>query len=341
MLKTIRSVDLICRSMACAAIFCAGAAVMSAQTVAQAVAPSSSTVRAQPPLQIETPAINTSSDALFSSSSAENTAASSATGTENVASLHALPVNFDKEMQYGGGRRRYGSPRYRGGNTNADGSSKYIFFAGGGFSQPLGNTFKYYTPSWGLQVGGGRQFSKHLAVPIQFDYDNLGLTGQNLGDQSYIYSGDSNAGDNGIDANAHVWSFSVDPTYTLISGEGLGAYVVVGAGFYHKVTNFTAPQTGVECYYYCEEVEYQGNFDHYTSNAPGFNGGFGLTYKFSRFSSERLYGEVRYVFMDNSQKTGLTINNLNTIGPTYTGSNYYPANSNRTTYIPVKFGIRF
>jgi len=72
--------------------------------------------------------------------------------------------------------------------------------------------------------------------------------------------------------------------------------------------------------------------DHYTSNAVGVNGGIGLTYKFSKFSKERFYVEARYVFIPNSQRYGLTAQNVGTsFGATYTGANDYPQNSNRTT----------
>ena len=39
-------------------------------------------------------------------------------------------------------RRRYGRPNYAGGNSNADGSEKYTFLAGGGLADPIGNTHK-------------------------------------------------------------------------------------------------------------------------------------------------------------------------------------------------------
>jgi hypothetical protein len=72
------------------------------------------------------------------------------------------------------------------------------------------------------------------------------------------------------------------------------------------------------------------------------NGGLGLTYKFSKFSNQRFYIEGRYVVVFNQQKIGLTAFNANTpFGSSYTGFNYYPANSNRTTYVPIKVGIRF
>jgi hypothetical protein len=72
--------------------------------------------------------------------------------------------------------------------------------------------------------------------------------------------------------------------------------------------------------------------------------GFGLTYKFSRFASERLYGEVRYVYMLNSAKPGVDASTCTTLScAAANGSilNDFPQNSNRTSYIPVKFGLRF
>jgi hypothetical protein len=259
-------------------------------------------------------------------------------------------------------RRRYGRPNYAGGNSNADGSEKYTFLAGMGLSDPIGNTHKYETPSYGYQFGGGRNFNKVYGVLLQFDYDHFGLQGATLSNQTYVYNyctqADMNAGlcspvgpgnlpnvtPGQLDGNNHVWSFSLNPTFTLPTEGSAGAYFVIGAGFYHKVTNFTVPSVGEYCDYYYGCYEYQANqvIDHYTSNAAGFNGGFGLTYKFSKFSNERFYMEARYVFIPNSQRYGLTAQNVSTsFGATYTGANDYPQNSNRTTFIPVKFGIRF
>jgi hypothetical protein len=321
-------------TIALMAILGAGVVSMGAQT-APAAQPASAS--AQQPVAFTVPAIDTSGDSLFSSSATEDD-----TTPVTEASLHPAVVNFAEAMQYGGGqRKRYGRTRYRGANTNADGSSKWIFYGGAGLSQPLGNTFHYLTPSYGIEVGGGRQFNKHFAVPVEFDYDHFGLARETLDNQSIIYFDDPAPSDNGLDGNSHIWSFSVDPTYTFLSGEGLGAYVVAGVGFYHKVANFTLPEDVEECYYYCETYEENENVDHYTSNAPGFSGGLGLTYKFSRFSGEKFFIEARYVFVDNSQRTGVTAADAENPSFTYSGNNFYPANSNRTTYIPIKVGLRF
>ena len=326
------------RSLVLTAVLGASAAMMGAQVSsssldsADSTGAATATTHSEPTLNLQTPGLDAARPAMFSSSSADNEVA-----------VNTDHFNFVDAMQYGGGGRRYGRPRYRGSNTNADGSSKYDFFAGAGFTQPVGNTYHYLTPSYSFQVGGGRQFNKNLALNLQFDWDNFGFNGRTIGNQIYIYDTlfGQGAVDGLLDGHSHIWSFSLDPTYTIYSGPGLGAYIVGGVGFYHKVANFTIPQL-VEGYdEFGYPVEYEANepIDSYVSNAPGFNGGLGLTYKFSRFSNERLYGEIRYVVTLNSQRAGYTVNTVQNANATAT--NFYPANSNRTTYLPVKFGIRF
>ncbi len=279
-----------------------------------------------------------------SSSSTDSSDAASMAADTNLASLEKGMSLPGVNAQYG--RRRYGAPRYRGSNSNADGSEKYDGFVGGGVTLPIGDTHRYYKPSWTFQVGAGRNFNKNYGVNLQFDWDEFGLQGSNIQQQTYIYDPTGVGGLQGyLDAYSHVWSISVDPIYYIKSGEGLGAYVTAGAGFYHKVTTFTTPQQETFYYYgFPQTVIANVPFDSYTSNAPGFNGGFGLTYKFSRFANERLYAEVRYVVTLNSQRQGINGSNYNSYASsnyTYPTTDLYPANSNRSTYIPVKFGIRF
>jgi hypothetical protein len=185
------------------------------------------------------------------------------------------------------------------------------------------------------------------------------MTGQTLNNQLTLYNNDINyycslpanqatcladgvSDFASLDGNMHVWSFTVDPTETFLQTDSWGAYAVEGVGFYHKVSNFLAPEAEEYCdpfYGICEGITANAVIDHYTSNAVGFNAGLGLTYKFSRFSNERFYGEVRYVFIDNSYRPGVTVNSP--VATTYAETNDFPANSNRTGYFPIKFGIRF
>jgi len=272
--------------------------------------------------------------------------------------INVKPFDFLNAMQYGGGRR--GAPRYRGGNTNPDGSNKWIFFGGAGMAVPSGNTSNYYTGSWGFQAGFGRQFSKKFAVPLQFDYDHMGMTNTTLASEEQVYNTMANqynaanpgcAGTaagcasppNPLDGNMHIWSFTVDPTETLKQTDSWGFYAVQGVGFYHKVSNFLTPETETifDPFFGPEAFTANEVIDHYTSNAPGFNAGFGFTYKFSRFSNERFYAEARYVFVANSYRPGITTANMNSSASNYLVANDFPGNSERTEYFPVKVGIRF
>jgi hypothetical protein len=137
---------------------------------------------------------------------------------------------------------------------------------------PIGNTYKYETTGYVIQGGGGRNFNKTLGVLAQFDYDHFGLQGSTINNESTLYLG---ATGQGFGGNNHVWSFSLNPTFTLPTEGSLGAYAVLGVGFYHKVTNFTLPGTACAdpyCYYIVTVNQTCGAICHYSSNAPGFSG---------------------------------------------------------------------
>jgi hypothetical protein len=244
--------------------------------------------------------------------------------------------------------RRYGRPNYSAKTSNSDGSAKYEFLAGVGAGLPLGNTHAYETPNWGFQTGGGRNFNRNFGVILQFDYDHFGLQAATINNETGIYNtllgctpAESAAGScvAGLDGNNHVWSFTLNPTFTLAAPGLWNAYAVLGGGFYHKVTNFTQPTTQEECSIYgCGYFSVTSTVGRYTSNAAGVNGGFGVTRKLYTLSNLRVYLEARYVLIFNQQRNGITAANVSTAPAS---ANFYPANSNRTTYLPIKLGVRF
>lgn len=319
--KTFRPFRQAGRTLALATIFGAGCAVLHAQTAATSK------------LNLDLPTAATTATPEFSSSAPDNEVAMN-TEHFNFTGLNA--------MQYGG-RHRSGRPRYRGGNTNADGSQKWGAFVGVGMTAPTQDTRTYNTPSWAFGGGVIRNYNRHAGVQVEFNWDNFGLQGSTLANQTNLYNYGVPAAYqiSGLDGNAHVWSFGINPVYNLYSGEGLGAYILGGAGFYHKVTNFTLPESGTAYDPYYGYYTYTANavVDHYSSNAAGLDGGFGLTYKFSRFSNERFFAEARYVYVFNQYRPGYTSANVTTT--TYVGANDYPANSLRTSYFPIKVGLRF
>ncbi|MDQ2834296.1 MAG: hypothetical protein M3Y50_11225 [Acidobacteriota bacterium] len=280
------------------------------------------------PLTLSTPALNTPDNLNYSSSVGEVTTAKA--------------ENF---LAFGGGqpppRRRYGRPNYNDSRTNSDGSSKYAFVVGGGFNLPTGGTHNYLTPGWNIQAGVGRNFNKTLGLMFQFDYDHFGFQTATLNNLLAQYNSQGATDQSGaplsqLGGSSHVWSFTLDPIVNFYTSDSWGAYVTGGVGFYHKTANFTIPGVGTYCDYYYGCYQYQSNqtIDKYTSNAFGANGGFGLTYKFSRFANERLFAEARYVWVDNQPKP------FDVSGQT-AYYNAFPQNSARTTFIPVTFGVRF
>ncbi|MGI4829737.1 MAG: hypothetical protein ACRYFU_16310 [Janthinobacterium lividum] len=298
------------------------------------------TVRAA---NLQTPFSGASDEDASSSSSSSSLSdvpdpadAASHAASNNLATLEKGINLPGVNPQYG--RRRYGAPRYRGSNTNADGSEKYTVFAGAGFTLPIGSNSNYLTTSYGFQVGAGRNFNKHVGLNVEFDWDKFGFTGQTIGNQNLLYN--ELAGIDGVDGNSHIWSFTLDPIYYLKSGEGLGVYVTGGGGFYHKTANFFVPtvEEGYDAYGYLEEYEANETVDKYSSNSVGVNGGVGFTYKFSKFANERFFGEIRYVHTFNSYRPGAEIDLTN---QTISSYNLFPQNSQTTSYLPVKFGIRF
>ncbi len=335
------------RTLATVALMMAGGFLLHAQTAGPSGASAAQSISAQEPIfhLQQTDDAGAYSSSLSSSGLSET----DAPGTQ-VASNTENPFHFFN-AQYGGGHQRYGRPKYRGSNTNADGSPKWDFFVGGGFGTPLGQ-FDYATTSWGFGGGGGRMFNARAGVNLEFNYDYFGMTGQTLQNQQALYNYSilqynlQNPANpvqyiSGLDGNSHIWSISLQPIFNIKNGDGIGAYVTGGGGYYHKVADFTVPAIGTYCdpFYGCYAYSANQTIDHYTSNAFGINGGLGITYKFSKFSSQRLYAEVRYVYLLNSYRPGVTIANVNPSN--VSEANFFPQNSQRTSYLPVKFGIRF
>ena len=227
-----------------------------------------------------------------------------------------------------GRRRSYGRSRYQDRMHNADGSSKIAFVAGAGLNVPVGNTGKFYTPSYTITAGAGYNFNKMFGVLGEFHYDHTGLTGGAIATEynNAINSGGASASDLvGLDANAHFIAITANPVVTFSNDRSkFGAYITAGGGYYRKTTNFTLPALGTDSF--GDVFSTNQNVDSATANGVGANGGLGLTYKLSSFSSERLFLEARYHW--------ISINSAN-------NTDFFPYNRRNTEYIPITAGIRF
>ena len=260
---------------------------------------------------------------------------SSSTGTEETAAATSFDLRAGDTQPPP--RRRYGRTNYSDRMHNPDGSKKYSFAAGGGFNIPAGSSSKDLSVNWKFQVAGGYNFNKKFGVQLEYNYDKFSDSSSNINRQFARYNAlglinqDGSPVDfSGLGGNTHIWSLTVNPRYTFYQGDAMGAYVIGGGGFYRKVANWTLPQQGTYCDFFgfCYTFTQNQVFDHYSNNAGGLNGGVGFTYRLSRFASENLYAEARYVWVNNQPSTNSV-------------AGLYPENNKRTGYFPITFGIRW
>jgi hypothetical protein len=279
-------------------------------------------------------------DASSSNISSSSSSSASDTLANDPSSLGSSFGSAADDLSQPPPRRRYGRPNYSDSHTNPDGSSKFAFMGGAGLTSPVANSGIYLTPNYVFQLGAGRNWSKKFGVLVQFDYNHFGFQSSTLKNQQIVennfiaaYNLANPGADipalSGLDGTSHVWSFTFDPTFTFYSSDTFGGYAIGGVGFYHKTANFFVPSNQEACSVYgCFTYAANQTVDDYTSNAPGFNGGLGITYKPSRFSGERFYLEGRFVYVDNSTRAA-------------SNTNLYPPNANQTYYVPVTLGLRF
>jgi hypothetical protein len=278
--------------------------------------------------------------------SGESATSSSSSSASTDPAIDSERLNLSSESNQPPPRRRYGRPRYNDNSHNADGSKKLTFELGGGFTVPVGGTHDYSKLNYKFQVGAGRNFNKTFGVLAQFDWDNFGIQTNTLNSLLATYNSLGASDQSGnplsqIGGNTHIWSFSINPIINILQSESTGVYVVGGVGFYHKATNITTPSVGTYCDYYygCYQYPANASIDKYNSNAPGFSGGLGFTYRGSRFSGVKFFTEARYVYIANSERPYYDGTKGTQLSPTY--FNVFPQNSAKTSYIPVTFGVRF
>lgn len=198
---------------------------------------------------------------------------------------------------------------------------QWAFEAGGGFNGPVGNdTGSDGNPkviSWGgnFTLGGGLRFSNRLSALVEYQFMDNKLPAALLAE--FPPEDEITAG------NAHINSITGSPVIDLLPKRTNGIYLVGGAGWYHKSTNFQTPAETVYGYY--ENVTAYS----FTSNQWGGNAGFGLYHKLGGnmyggddSSHSEIFAEARYTFIHTPPVT--QNNGLGT-----------------TELIPVTLGIRF
>ncbi len=226
------------------------------------------------------------------------------------------PASVDFRTQYqnqypsGGG----GYHQYKGGDSTF---SHIAFEAGAGFSVPLGSTTNLVqsvvgTPSesgvnlgninlnstgYNILIGGGYNFTKHLAAMIEYRFEGLGINNSVLNTLA-IECGTTNC-PYGVTGNSHLWSLTAEPVFNFKSKGKWGGYATGGGGFYRNLTSFNTPVLEYyESFYGVIPEEGSALLDHYSSNQGGLNIGGGVTWKPNPEQHGALFADVRYEWID-------------------------------------------
>jgi len=195
--------------------------------------------------------------------------------------------------------------------------------AGGGFNAPVGNDGPYITWGGNLTVGAGIRFSRRVSALLEYQFMDNKLPGAFIAaaDTACSASYGSDCGITG--GSAHINSITGSPVIDLTPKWKNGIYAVGGWGYYHKSTNFSAPEEAYDIYYgyYYAQVTVAS----FTSNQWGGNAGLGIYHRLGGMYGEghsQIFAEARYTFIHTpplSQNNGLGTTGL----------------------IPVTFGVRF
>lgn len=195
--------------------------------------------------------------------------------------------------------------------------------AGGGFNAPIGNDTPYITWGGNFTVGAGVRFSREISVLMEYQYMDNKLPGAFIGAANIACSSASGTDCGITGGDAHFNSITGSPVIDLTPRLSNGLYLVGGWGWYHKSTNFSAPQAVFSPFYgyYYANVTVAS----FTSNQWGANGGLGLYHRFGGMYGEgknQLFAEARYTFIHTPP-----ISETNGLGT--------------TGLIPVTVGFRF
>ncbi|MGC9159243.1 MAG: hypothetical protein ACP5FH_09650 [Terracidiphilus sp.] len=195
------------------------------------------------------------------------------------------------------------------------------FEVGGGFNAPSRGSSPYITWGGNFTAGAGYRFNSYLSMMLEYQIIDDKLPGMLAAE----------AGSNG--ANAHIWSFTLDPVVDLFPKRANDFYITGGGGFYRKMTNFTDPGLVDWCdYFYCGVGVSNVVVGHFSSNQGGWNIGAGYSHTIaSDYDNGRikLFAEARYLDVE----TPAVESEPNGLGLTRVAAG--------TKLVPVTFGVRW
>ena len=170
---------------------------------------------------------------------------------------------------------------------------------------PLNPTARAVYLGFGLNVGGGYNFTRRNALVGEFLWNNLFPTNEALAKVRNALD------DHTVDMGVGLVALTGNYRYEL-RGKRLGTYLMGGAGLYYRHTSLSKLVTtgkeivcnptwewwGFECT--GGYVTQNQTIGSWSTTAPGYNGGFGLTFRVGE-PPYRFYMESRYHYAPNQR----------------------------------------
>jgi opacity protein-like surface antigen len=193
-------------------------------------------------------------------------------------------------------------------HAQTESEHKWDAHAGAGVSPLVGDISDRLNTGWHFTVGGGYNLAESVGVTLEYMYNGFGVKKSVLNALN-VPSGD-----------AHMQSVTINPIWRFKTGGRLGAYVIVGGGYYRRTVEFTQPTLALVDVFdpwwgYVGPVIIPVNrvIGSATSNAGGANAGLGMTIGLG--GGVKFYSEIRY--------------------------HYAATHRSRTQILPVTFGLRW
>jgi len=162
---------------------------------------------------------------------------------------------------------------------------RWNFNIGGGPTSVTGSNSPL-TGGWNFVVGTGYNFTPRLGLDLEFMNAGLGVTDAAIAQQQ------------AYDANANIWSVTLNPIWRFRIGGPFGGYLIGGGGFYERDVRYSeSTQVFVPTFH--GGFFAPGSEDvHQTDDTGGLNAGVGLTWNLGW--GTKLFVEARYHYLFTS-----------------------------------------
>ena len=168
---------------------------------------------------------------------------------------------------------------------------QFAFSVGGGLNEPFLTTRTNLAPGWNVQGGVGYNFTRHLAIMAEIEYDQF-----RINDKALNTLGTPQGYPSGKLKNESV---TVDPVWHFHPKGSWDVYAIGGGGAFSRTQTLTRPTvataTGTNPFFGFNTPGYPSSETalDYIIHKPGLDVGFGISMQVKW--NVKMYAEAKYV----------------------------------------------